>query len=362
MDASSNARMLALADDSKSLRMPSYGELQFLWAELTPRCNLTCAHCYADSGPSKPLSRYMQLNDWLTVLDQAADLGCRGVQFVGGEPTLYPGLAELIGHARFRRFHTVEVFTNGTAFTAKLKETFKRHQVSLAFSCYAAAEDIHDRVTGLNGSFAKTLASIQWAIEAGVAVRVVIVAMQANAGHIEETKQFLKRLGVTSVRVDRIRGIGRGRRETGGRALLSELCGRCGHGRLCISYDGLAYPCIFSRSLPVGNVQAGLALIVRGKRLGDVRAEIEVAKNASRPRLVQNIPCGPDAPEPPCGPQAPEPPCGPDTPQPPCGPDAPEPPCGPDAPEPPCGPDTPEPPCGPEAPEPPCGPQAPEPP
>ena len=346
----------------EALLSPAYGKLHFLWAELTPRCNLTCSHCYADSGPSMPLSRHMQLEDWIGILNQAADLGCRRVQFVGGEPTIHPGLAELIEHAHFRRYSTIEVFTNGTAFTAKLKETFKRHQVCLAFSFYAAREDVHDLITGHKGSFSKTLASIQWAVEAGIPVRAVIVAMRANAGYIDKAKRFLQRYGVTSIRVDRIRGIGRGSQEAGEKELLNELCGRCGQGQLCISHDGRAYPCIFSWSMPVGHARDGLETIVCGEQLGSTRTRIEAIKNTFRPKVVRSnsrysnasaIPCGPDAPEPPCGPEAPEPPCGPETPKPPCGPEAPEPPCGPEAPEPPCGPETPEPPCGPEAPEPP---------
>lgn len=362
MDIQRSIQTLNRQGDHKTLPSPAYGKLQFLWAELTPRCNLTCSHCYADSGPSMPLSQHMQPEDWIEILNQAADLGCRRVQFVGGEPTIYPALTELVEHARLRRFHTIEVFTNGTILTAKLKETFKRHRVCLAFSFYAARDEVHDLITTHKGSFAKTLASIQWAVEAGISVRVVIVAMRANAGYIEETKQFLQRLGITSIRVDRIRGIGRGSQEAGEKELLNELCGRCGQGQLCVSHDGLAYPCIFSRSMPVGRAHDGLESIVGGAQLGNARARIEAAKNAYRPRVVHDhfrrtetagIPCGPDAPKPPCGPEAPEPPCGPDTPKPPCGPEAPEPPCGPEAPEPPCGPETPKPPCGPEAPEPP---------
>src|SRR5208283_2388709 len=30
--------------------------LDFLWLELTSRCNLQCVHCYAESGPSSALT------------------------------------------------------------------------------------------------------------------------------------------------------------------------------------------------------------------------------------------------------------------------------------------------------------------
>lgn len=57
--------------------------LRFLWLEVTGRCNLTCRHCYSDSGPGGTHG-LMTAADWLRVIGQAAALGTKAVQFVGG--------------------------------------------------------------------------------------------------------------------------------------------------------------------------------------------------------------------------------------------------------------------------------------
>src|SRR2546430_1591085 len=81
--------------------------LDFLWLEVTGKCNLRCVHCYADSGPQRHLHEHMSQEDWQDALDQAATLGCRAVQFIGGEPTMYPALPALIRRARELGFDTV---------------------------------------------------------------------------------------------------------------------------------------------------------------------------------------------------------------------------------------------------------------
>ena len=61
---------------------------------LTNACDLECAHCYA---PKRPATlAFEQLTVWLAELDAN---GCIGVGFGGGEPTLYPRLAELCSFA-----------------------------------------------------------------------------------------------------------------------------------------------------------------------------------------------------------------------------------------------------------------------
>src|SRR5687767_9735901 len=88
--------------------------LDFLWLEITLRCNLRCTHCYAESGPGNALSYGADAADWRKTMTQAFHAGCRQVQFIGGEPTLHPSLAELITDARNLGYEFVEVFTNGT--------------------------------------------------------------------------------------------------------------------------------------------------------------------------------------------------------------------------------------------------------
>jgi MoaA/NifB/PqqE/SkfB family radical SAM enzyme len=61
---------------------------------LTNACDLICAHCYAPKNPA--VLNFEQLTSWLTDLDAN---GCIGVGFGGGEPTLYPRLAELCSYA-----------------------------------------------------------------------------------------------------------------------------------------------------------------------------------------------------------------------------------------------------------------------
>jgi len=56
--------------------------------------------CYANSSPRGELLGAMARKDWKRVMEQAADNGCGAIQFIGGEPTLHPDIADLISHAK----------------------------------------------------------------------------------------------------------------------------------------------------------------------------------------------------------------------------------------------------------------------
>ena len=76
--------------------------LRFLWLEITGKCNLLCTHCYADSGPEADLYGNMAFEDWTRAISEAAELGCRQIQFIGGEPTMHPRLDDMVDHANHR--------------------------------------------------------------------------------------------------------------------------------------------------------------------------------------------------------------------------------------------------------------------
>jgi hypothetical protein len=213
--------------------------------------------------------------DWENVLVQAADLGCRAVQFIGGEPTMYPALPRLIEQARLIGFTLVEIYTNGTLFKPKIRETFVRHKVHLAFSVYSADAQIHDLVTQQHGSFDETRESIRWALASGLPVRAGIIEMEANADGTERTRQMLHDMGVSTIGVDRVRGIGRGGAQPTTEAQLGELCGACSRGKITVTSTGEIFPCPMSRFWPIGSVHDGLRAAVEGVSLRSFKEKMQ---------------------------------------------------------------------------------------
>src|SRR5580704_3259576 len=110
-----------------------FDKISHLWLEITPKCNLNCIHCYADSQPSRQLSESLQFDDWCSIIKEASQLHCDQLQFIGGEPTLHPDLPNLIEYSKNCGIPFVEVYTNGTTINPRLRQIFQDHQVKLAF-------------------------------------------------------------------------------------------------------------------------------------------------------------------------------------------------------------------------------------
>ncbi|OHA02441.1 MAG: hypothetical protein A3J58_00475 [Candidatus Sungbacteria bacterium RIFCSPHIGHO2_02_FULL_52_23] len=258
--------------------LPAEGNgLSFLWLELTSRCNLECIHCYAESGPYVSTENALGMDDYRKLIDSAASLGCRKVQFIGGEPTLMPGLMDLIAYARERDYELVEVYTNGTHISDKLLDRFIKHEVAVAVSFYADDPAIHDAITKKRGSHSATIRGIKRMKEAGLKVRVSIIVMEQNQDRVRETQKFLHSLGITRVRTDRARGIGRGESLTSEQpaSTLSELCGNCWRGSVAITPEGMVYPCIMARNYAVGSLREhSLADIIASLNLATSRKQI----------------------------------------------------------------------------------------
>ncbi|MCR4306688.1 MAG: radical SAM protein [Candidatus Yonathbacteria bacterium] len=247
--------------------------IDFLWLELTNQCNLQCVHCYAESSPRTGHSDILLLADYERLIDEARALGCKKIQFIGGEPTLNQDLECLIVRAVSVGYLFIEVFTNLTHLPQKLLACFKNYGVRVATSIYAPTEDVHDRITQVNGSFNKTIRNLQRLLDASVSVRVGVINMKQNSDLIDATTQFLKNKGIKDVGIDCLRLFGRGR--TGGKGDLQELCGACASGTLCIAPDGRVSPCIMSKDWSIGSVlETPLVDIVESEKLRSLRRDI----------------------------------------------------------------------------------------
>jgi MoaA/NifB/PqqE/SkfB family radical SAM enzyme len=320
-------------------------KLEFLWIELTAQCNLECIHCYCNSSPRATTPSSLSLLQRKLLIDSAAKLGCRQIQFIGGEPTLSKDLVSLVGHAHSRDV-AVEVFTNATHISADFLQCLSKHKVSVATSFYCDDAEVHDKITMSRGSHSRTVANIQRIVQAGLDLRVGLIAMQQNNHRLTETRAFLCSLGVKHIGVDEVRGLGRAERLSQNSKsepdAIGELCGHCGDRRLAVTPDGVAYPCVMSRKWPLGSLlENDLDEIVRTPLLQSFRHALAKTTRRAHPMDV----CVPDEEITPCWPA--NPPCYPDSP---CSPKNPcwpnNPPCSPDRP-PGCLPDHGPPPCTP---------------
>lgn len=264
--------------DTATLSSLHHEALDFLWLELTEQCNLRCVHCYADSSPEAKARDRLSFKDYCSLIDSAAELGCRKLQFIGGEPTLNPELPRLIAHARTKDFEFVEVFTNATRLSEQLINCFVEQGVSVAASFYCDDADTHDLITKRAGSHSATVRSLKHLFSRGVPVRVGIISMPLNASRIEQTIEFIHGLGISNVGVDRMRSIGRATDvatvDIVDEPPLTELCGKCWQGSLSVSADGSVTPCIMSRAWPVGSV--------RDQSLAEINASTELRQIRSR--------------------------------------------------------------------------------
>lgn len=292
------------------------GALDFLWLELTQKCNLTCKHCYVSSGPSLPLHGAMTHADWVQTISDAGSLGCRAMQFIGGEPMLYPQLCDLIEVARTSGIKSIEIYTNGTPISEAWVERLKAYEASIACSLYAPTAEIHDSVTQKPGSFDRTIAALRRLANADVPVRIGFIEMEENEGRFEATKALLKELGIERVAHDHVRGFGRGAESKAADApgsQFGDLCGQCWKGSVCVTATGDAFPCIMSRAFKVGNVlEQGLVSVVSSKALRGFRREQKDFEDKRlgpdpKPCMVCSPgPCAPDMADPP---PPPAPPC-----------------------------------------------------
>jgi MoaA/NifB/PqqE/SkfB family radical SAM enzyme len=159
--------------------------------ELSDRCNEVCVHCYQVQGQKGELTT----SDWRRVMDELAEAGVLMLTLSGGEVTLRKDFLELVAYARSRGF-ALRVFTNGLTMTEALARELARHSVmDVEISVYGTRADIHDFVTGVPGSFERTVAGVSALVRAGVCVTIKSVALSVNHDDLAHYAAFAEALG-----------------------------------------------------------------------------------------------------------------------------------------------------------------------
>lgn len=268
--------------------------------ELTKKCQNTCVHCLTESSPHQTHG-VLTTADWRQVIDEAAACGATQIQFIGGEPTVHPGLPELI-RAALAHHLMVEVFSNLYRLTGPVWQALCLPGVQLATSYYSAAAAEHDAVTAVPGSHARTRANIVRAVELNLPLRAGIprvLAVQDVDGAVRD----LRMIGVARelIQVDRLRHVGRGAGAED--PSYGDLCGDCTNRRLAVFPDASVGTCILARWLPpVGDVrESSLREVVEGPLMRErlqVLGQVFGSQAAEPPCIPKGGPCLPHYPSP----------------------------------------------------------------
>lgn len=131
--------------------------------ELTHRCHLDCVHCYLeDNHAHDARPRELTTEELYHLIDDLVAAGCLFLTLSGGEIFLRSDTLKIARYARSRGM-AIRFFTAGLLLTTELIDAIAElHPLSVEFSLYSADHpDIHDAITRVPGSHAKTLWSLR---------------------------------------------------------------------------------------------------------------------------------------------------------------------------------------------------------
>ncbi|MFC1675919.1 radical SAM protein [Planctomycetota bacterium] len=177
--------------------------------ELTYRCNLQCIHCSSEANlHHAPVMSFEKAED---VMKQAIDMGIKEVSFSGGEPLLWPGLTDIISLCSSATIKT-QVYSAGNINNPNaMMKLLKESGISkIIFSAYASNENCHDKITQVEGSFQKTMATIDEAVKVNLSTEFHFVPLRTNYSELTRVITLAERKGVNKVSILRFVPQGRG--------------------------------------------------------------------------------------------------------------------------------------------------------
>lgn len=160
--------------------------------ELTHRCNLSCYFCYQKH--TRCAGR-LDTETWADILGQLADAGTLYLTISGGEPFLRKDIFQILERARKRGF-AVSLISNGTLIYGTTARKLRELGVmDVGVSFHAADPALHDRLTGVPGSFERALRGLRNLLGADMRVLLKHSVSSGNFGEYRRLEQLANEEG-----------------------------------------------------------------------------------------------------------------------------------------------------------------------
>lgn len=268
------------------------GGITSVMLELTYNCSEQCIHCYnvgATRNDTEVSGRgalsELSMDDYKRIIDQLYEQGLVKACLSGGDPFSKPFAWDIIAYL-YEKGIAFDIFTNGQRIVNDVERLVNFYPRLVGVSLYSGVAEVHDRITRIKGSWAKSMSVIEKLADEAVSVAIKCCVMRPNLQSYYMIADIAQRLGVKAqfeVSVtDSIEGdkcvsrylrlrphelevvlrddnvplyVGAEAPNYGGqpRSMSNNACG-AGYNTFCITPDGDMIPCC-AFHLPFGNLK-----------------------------------------------------------------------------------------------------------
>lgn len=246
--------------------------LEFVWLEVTQKCQCRCIHCY-EGNVHKECDNPLSFEEWKSVIDELAIMNCKEIRFIGGEPTIYKRLYQLIDYAKVKGIEKISLFSNLFNISDVLLKSIIDNDVEVHFSIYASDSKIHDLITQVPGSFNNLINNIKLLSKSLIKLTAHVVIIKENENEVDNIYNLLSDLGINSIKYDEFRkvyGVCNNKHavtksridnkkpnfKTSKKQFESNnYRNTCWYGKCVVSSNGDIFPCEMERNYLYGNIR-----------------------------------------------------------------------------------------------------------
>lgn len=273
-------------------------KLIYAWLEITEKCNLKCVHCYGQFGePKIEKEKLLTTEEWKEIIKKLAQNDCKGIQLIGGEPTLHKEFYEILKFAYEQGIERIDVFTNATLIDENSITLLKKTNAKIRVSIYGHNAEIHEKITNQKGSFEKTKNALRLLKENNIPTTVAVIIMKENEkyieslGHIYSGYDVIRQSCVNDSREHSITQYEtlKSRYSTKPEFytnkttfLMNQFYNSCWNGKIAITSTGNILPCIFARNQILGNIKTNALAELKNEIIKSweiTKDDIEICKD-----------------------------------------------------------------------------------
>ncbi len=149
-----------------------YRDIDYLRISLTDACNLRCVYCMPEHMTFRPRDELLSDAELRRLITLFGAIGFRKIRFTGGEPTLRPGLVDLVRHATSTHGITAVGLTTNGVLLDKLAQPLRDAGLkSVNISIDSLDEDTFRKLTRW-GNLRDVRAGLDAAAAAGLRVKL----------------------------------------------------------------------------------------------------------------------------------------------------------------------------------------------